>query len=248
MIGIIGGVGPYAGLDLARKVFDQTRAKKDQDHLPLILLSIPHQIDDRTDFLLRKTAVNPGIVLSKFACRLADAGAQVIGIPCNTAHAQEIFHIISDKLRDHNSNVVLLNMIDEIGIYIQKLHKKINKVGVLSTTGTLISNIYPKMLSKYDIKAIQVSDEIQNKYVHPAIYDPIYGIKSQSNPVSEKAYNNLLVAASYLIKKGAKAIILGCTEIPLSITEKNIEDTIIIDPTLILSIALIKSIAPDKLK
>ena len=41
MIGIVGGVGPYAGLDLAKNIFDNTLAETDQQHLPLVMLSLP---------------------------------------------------------------------------------------------------------------------------------------------------------------------------------------------------------------
>ena len=46
LIGIVGGVGPYAGLDLCRKIFEQTDAHRDQEHLPIALLSIPQKIKD----------------------------------------------------------------------------------------------------------------------------------------------------------------------------------------------------------
>jgi aspartate racemase len=52
MIGIVGGVGPYAGLDLLRKVYDNTVAGKDQDHLDVVMISVPAAIPDRTAYLL----------------------------------------------------------------------------------------------------------------------------------------------------------------------------------------------------
>ena len=52
MIGIVGGVGSYAGIDLIKKIYDQTDALCDQDHLPVSMLSVPDKIWDRTDFLL----------------------------------------------------------------------------------------------------------------------------------------------------------------------------------------------------
>ena len=59
IIGIVGGVGPYAGIDLVRKIFDQTIAKSDQEHLSINLLSFPKDIEERTLFLLSKITVNP---------------------------------------------------------------------------------------------------------------------------------------------------------------------------------------------
>lgn len=248
MIGIIGGVGPYAGLDLMKKIFDITLANKDQDHLPVIMISVPHRIVDRTEFLLGRTQINPGEVLSELACKLVDAGAQFIGIPCNTAHVPKIFNIIRDRLDGYKSNVILVNMIDEVGKYINEFHNEVRKVGVLSTTGTLKTNIYPNLLKYYEIESIQVDNEIQNNCVQPAIYDPIYGIKSHGNPISKRAHEDLLTSAMHLIRKGAEAIILGCTEIGLSITDNNIENAVILDSTKILARALIKLVDPKKLR
>ena len=58
-IGIVGGAGPYAGLDLAQKILHQTVANSDQDYLPTLLISTPGLIEDRTDFLLGETEKNP---------------------------------------------------------------------------------------------------------------------------------------------------------------------------------------------
>ena len=59
IIGIVGGVGPLAGLDLQAKIVAQTIAGRDQDHLPVVSLSWPGPIPDRTEYLLGRVAENP---------------------------------------------------------------------------------------------------------------------------------------------------------------------------------------------
>ena len=54
MIGIVGGVGPLAGLDVFKKIIEETVVQKDQEHLPVLLMSYPHLIVDRTEYLLGK--------------------------------------------------------------------------------------------------------------------------------------------------------------------------------------------------
>ena len=49
-IGVVGGVGPYAGLDLAKKIFDNTEAQHDQEHLDVLLVNSPRLINDRTAY------------------------------------------------------------------------------------------------------------------------------------------------------------------------------------------------------
>ena len=63
MIGIVGGMGPHAGIDLVNKIFDLTKANKDQDHFPIAIQSTPHLISDRTDFLSGNSDVNPAIAI-----------------------------------------------------------------------------------------------------------------------------------------------------------------------------------------
>ena len=87
LIGVVGGMGPFAGLDLARKVFEETDARSDQEHLPLALVSLSDRISDRSAFLQGSHRNNPGPAIFESLKRLADAGATVAGMACVTAHA-----------------------------------------------------------------------------------------------------------------------------------------------------------------
>ncbi|MDP2524485.1 aspartate/glutamate racemase family protein [Maribacter dokdonensis] len=237
MIGIVGGVGSYAGIDLIKKVYDLTEATSDQEHLPVSMLSVPHKIIDRTKFLLGETDVNPGIAISEIIASLIASGAGIIGIPCNTAHAKPILSFIEKSIPE---SCILVNLIEEVGKYISEKHPEITRVGVLGTTGTILAKVYPEVLTKYGIEVIQPSEDIQDLFVHPSIYDTSYGIKAFSNPVHQKAKENLSMAATYLSRKGAQAVILGCTEIPLAIQYEKIENSLIIDATTVLASALIR--------
>jgi aspartate racemase len=93
-----------------------------------------------------------------------------------------------------------------------------------------------------------VPDErVQSETINQAIYDPVYGLKALG-VATERSREELNEGLAHLRAKGAEAVILGCTEIPLAITEKRAGDTIIVDPTLILARALIREVEPDKLK
>lgn len=244
MIGIVGGVGPYAGLDLLRKIFDQTRARRDQDHLPVSLLSLPGEIGDRTEFLLGRASVNPGLAIGEIICALHEQGASVIGVPCNTAHAPAIFDEILARIPE---DVTLVHMIDETIRYIKSQHPAVTRVGIVSTTGTLRSNVYPEALSRHGLAGLQVSPEIQEDLIQPAIYDTHYGIKAQSNPVTTDAKMNLRKGIESLLRRGAEAVILGCTEIPLALADAELEGVPLVDPTRILARALIREFSPDDL-
>lgn len=248
MIGIVGGVGPYSGLDLLKKVFDNTLANNDQEHLDAVLISASSKIEDRTEYLIGNIKKNPAIAIAEVLLNLKNAGVTVAGIPCNTAHSEKIFNVIQSQLKKSGSTINLLNMIEETATFIASNYPTITKVGVLSTTGTYKSGVYTKVLKAKGYEVILPSLDMQENLIHPSIYHPIYGIKTISNPIHPQARKNLLQGFSFLKEQGAQAVILGCTEIPLAITEKVINEMIIIDPTTILARALIQFYNPSKLK
>lgn len=248
MIGIVGGVGPYAGLDLLQKLLDNTLAKCDQDHLDTVLLSLSSGITDRTEYLVGKEKENPAYAIAEVLLKLEKTGAKVAGIPCNTAHAEGIFSIIQDQLHSAGSSIKVLHMINETVSFIASNFPDITRVGVLSTTGTYLSGVYNKALELKNYEVLLPTMEMQETVIHPAMYDPVYGIKALSNPVHSRARKNLLRGFSYLKKQGAQVVILGCTEIPIAFPEPKVEDMVTIDPALALARALIFKANPRKLK
>ena len=131
MIGIVGGMGPHAGIDLVNKIFDLTKANKDQDHFPIAIQSTPHLIPDRTNFLSGNSDVNPAIAIVEIINTLHNQGANLIGISCNTAHAEPIFkEIVTRKPKE----VEIIHMIHEVAKYINECYHSAKKIGILSTT------------------------------------------------------------------------------------------------------------------
>ncbi|MBU0473553.1 MAG: amino acid racemase [Bacteroidetes bacterium] len=248
MIGIVGGLGPYAGIDLLKKVYDNTIANSDQEHLNTVLVSMPSSINDRTEFLADKTIENPAVAIVEVLLLLEKIGVTFAGIPCNTAHSKEIFDVILTKLKEKKSMLNVLNMITETILFLNTNYPNIVRVGVLSTTGTYKSGIYSEPLKANGYKVILPTIEIQEELIHPAIYDSVFGIKTVSNPINPKAVKNLLQGVAFLKKNGAQAVILGCTEIPLAIPQKEIDGIVMIDATNVLARALINKYSPDKLK
>ena len=248
MIGIVGGMGPYAGIDLLKKVYDNTIANNDQEHLDTAILSISSSIMDRTEYLIDRTKENPAYAIVKVLLKLQEIGVTVAGIPCNTAHSELIFDIVLNELIRKGGTLKLLNMISETISFITEYYPAIKRIGVLSTTGTYKSGVYSKKLQLKEYEVIVPTLEMQEEFIHPAIYDSTYGIKSFSNPVHPQAIENLQKGISFLKTKGAQLVILGCTEMPLAIPQKVLEGMIIIDPTNILARSLINNYCPLKLK
>ncbi len=234
-IGIVGGVGPLAGTDLADKVFKHTKAKTDQEHIDLYLVSCPSIIPDRTDFLLAG-GDDPAPGIERCIETLALCGAGTVGISCNTAHSPDII----DRVRIPEG-VTLVNMIEKTAEYVKRTFGDA-RVGLLSTLGTLNTGVY----DRYFDNLVKPNDCVAQE-VHQAIYDKTYGIKAVS-PVSSKAVVSIYEAVLHLKSKGCKAVILGCTELPLVFPGKDsFEGVKLIDPTEILAIELIRGTCPEKL-
>ena len=236
MIGIVGGMGPYAGLDLVRKIFDLTQANQDQDHVPLAMISVPHKITDRTKFLEGGTDINPGIEISNIVRQLSGQGASVIGMPCNTAHSSKIINEVYNSIP---KGIIFINMVSDVIRFIKGEYPDVERVGILATTGTMKAGVYNKELIDNDLKPIILSKENQKKLIDQAIYDKDFGIKSISNPVQDIAKRKIHLAIESLIENKAEVVILGCTELPLAVNAASVKTIPLIDSTMILARSLL---------
>ena len=102
VIGVLGGMGPEATIDLFQKIVKLTPAKKDQEHIRIIIDNNP-KIPDRTKAILYN-GENPLPELVKTAQNLERAGADFIIIACNTAHYY--FHKIQKELLNESSSCI----------------------------------------------------------------------------------------------------------------------------------------------
>lgn len=213
-IGILGGMGPEATLLLYSLVISKTPAKKDQEHIHVIIDSNP-AIPDRTRHLVYGEE-SPIALLKEGALLLEKAGADMILIPCNTAHyfIPQIVESIS---------IPILHMLDLTCKHIAQLvsgsagyssNLKI-PIGILATTGTIRTGLYQKYLEKYNLESVLPTEQEQELLVMEAIYGE-QGVKAGFHEEPSKI---LQQAAAILIQKGAKFIIAGCTEVPLVLTD-----------------------------
>lgn len=226
-IGVLGGMGPAATVDLYKKIIFYTPAECDQDHIRIFIDS-NSQIPDRTN-ALNNGGVSPVPFMLDSAKKLENSQVDFIIIPCNTAHA--FVPDFVDKL-----HVPILNMIEVCVAYVLTQFPHIKKVGLLATTGTVSSNIYTNEFKKHDISIIKPSKEFQQDKVMAAIYGK-NGIKAGN--ISGKPHALLLEAARQLEQKGAEVILMACTEIPLALHAKDVNIPLL-DPTNLLAQAAVK--------
>jgi len=249
-IGIIGGVGPSAGLDFVRKIFANTLAVKDQDHLNCVLVSCPQLIPDRTGYLLQnnpKESENPAFGLFESARRLYLAGARLAAVACNTAHSARIFSPFCGMVKESLPDLVIVNMLETCVSYVKEsLPPHIRRLGLLATKGTHKTKVYNDYFEKENYELIEPEPNGQER-VHEAIYSEQYGIKAHSLEIKPQARDRICYEIYRLIDRGAEAVILGCTELPLAVNPQNF-DIPVIDPGLLAVRRLIMLSSPEKLR
>jgi len=250
VIGIVGGVGPYAGLDLNRKLFDSVLTDgTDQDQLEVLLFSVGSRIPDRTEYLLGRGDTNPAGGLFEACQALEAAGAQVAAIACNTAHAAPIMTELRERMNKAGLRLELVDMLAETGCFVRERYGHAARVGLLATEGTIRCRVYERLLEGPEgLKELLVPEEEFVHRVQRAIYDRAWGIKARSNPVSGQAVEECRAAVEHLAARGAEAVILGCTELPLALPSVHLGRVELIDPALITARALIRRVAPEKLR
>jgi len=251
-IGIIGGMGPYAGLDLERKVFDSVNATSDQDYPDVMMISASRLIPDRSYYILNPDTENPCIGISYCVKKLADMGATHIAIPCNTAHSAIIMNQVKRFIEVNGIEVTLMNIVEETYKWVNE-NIQAKKIVLYATQGTYYSKIYntffdsqKNLLGENEYQIIE-PEEQDKELIWNAIYNREYGIKAFSNPIQNKAIENFRIVTEKMFTQGYDTFIMGCTEIPLAMGRIRMPITKI-DPAKIMAQALVKAVCPEKLK
>ncbi len=200
LLGVLGGMGPSATVYFLDRIVNHTDAEGDQDHIPVLVFDYP-QVPDRTLAYLGKgesplEALNSGIRI------LENAGADMIAIPCNSAHLW--FHKMQSEARAD-----ILNMIELAAAEF----KKGDTVGILGTTLTVQSKLYENILRSNGVDVVLPDNQSH-------VMDQIRLVKAGN---IAKAHDELVKQAGYLIEKGATHILAGCTEVPVAINQPDVE-------------------------
>jgi aspartate racemase len=246
LIGVIGGVGPYAGIDFMEKIFLNTKGAKDQDHIGCMMVSCPALIPDRSAFLLGESpdGKNPADGMFASTLSLYKAGVRAVAVACNTAHASRIFTPFHERTRAL-PGLTVVNMLETCAAFI-KTRTAIRRLGLLATQGTYLSGVYHEYFREEDGFTLIEPEERGRLKIHSAIYDEATGIKTHPHPVKAYTKNSVLYEAFRLVERGADAVLLGCTELPLAIGQEDMSVPLF-DPALFTARALIRLAAPEKL-
>ncbi|MBO1078867.1 aspartate/glutamate racemase family protein [Roseomonas haemaphysalidis] len=201
VLGVLGGMGPLASAQFMLRLTLLTPAGRDQDHIPAVLWSDP-RVPDRTLARLHG-GESPLPALARGVAGLAAAGAGAIAIPCNTAHGW------FDELRATTA-LPVLHIVDAAAEDLARQGIKGGRIGVMGTAATLAMRLYQDRLEALGYEVIVPGAAEMEALVSPGI------ARVKANDVAG-AYAPLAEAAGILRQRGAAAVVLGCTEIPLGI-------------------------------
>ena len=219
-VGVLGGMGALATVDFLQKLVAATPATNDQEHVPLLVRFCP-EIPDRADALLGR-GPSPEAALVAAAQEIEHGGAQCLAIPCNTAHA---WH---DAIASAVS-IPILHIADAALLAASQLGAP-DAVGLLATTGTIRSGIY-QLRGGPAVGWITSNDDEQDQWVMP-------GIRAIKANRLDEGTRLLQMAAQALVRRGAKSIVMGCTEIPIALTQQDV-GVPLVDSTLALARACV---------
>ena len=213
IIGILGGMGPLATVDLFQKIVLQTEVDFDEGHIHIIIDNNP-QIPSRIDYFFN-SGVSPLNQLIKSAVKLEMMGADAIVMPCITAHYfyKDIVQFL---------NITFINMVEET---VREINRGC-KVGLLSSEGTSKMGIFDDFMKKYDIDFVKPDVTMQRH-----ITDIIYAVKKGTKKYNRESLSKVL---EHMKCEGVDLFVLGCTELPIAFQHMDIREEYI-SPTEILA-------------
>ena len=199
-LGVIGGLGPMATAAFLELVTKMTKATRDQEHLHVLIDSEPHT-PDRTGFLLGTSDADPYPYLLRGGRNVKSIGAEVLAMPCNTAHA--FYDRLAAELE-----LPFVHMLRETARTLKEAG--VETAGLMATRGTVATRLYQNELDRVGIRTVTQAEEGQRHTDH-LIFQNI-----KANRPAEMEH--FAAAETGLRKAGAQVIVLGCTE--LSVIKK----------------------------
>ncbi|PEC51120.1 aspartate racemase [Bacillus sp. AFS077874] len=205
-IGLIGGMSWESSLLYYQIMNERVNEKLGGHHSAKSLLySVDFQeiktlqFEDRWEELTK--------IMIEIAKKLETSGADCLVICTNTMHkmAKEV---------EESVKIPLLHIADATAKDI--VNNGIKKVALLGTAFTMEHDFYKgRLIEQFGLDVI-VPNEAERKRIHTIIYEELcLGIIKEE---SKQVYLNII---DHLIEHGAEAVILGCTEITMLISQEN---------------------------
>ncbi|MDR5683007.1 MAG: amino acid racemase [Armatimonadota bacterium] len=198
-VGVVGGMGPRATADFFSKLIECTPAERDQDHLRVLIDNNP-QIPDRSAFIFGR-GPDPTPEMIATARNLEAAGADLLVIPCNTAH-----HFLEAIRR--SVGIPVLDITEVVAQAAAERVADLRSVGVLATRATVATGLYERAFGCRNVSVLVPPDDLQER-----VNRAIWAVKAGRADATVRKW--VRRAGRELVDRGVQGIVLGCTELPL---------------------------------
>lgn len=205
-IGILGGMAPESTVEYYRIIAALCRQRRMGYHYPVIIV---YSLDFHGFISLMESGNFPEVIdlLCQAINSLASAGADFVIMASNTPHL--LFNEVAAK-----SPIPLLSIVDETGKMASKLG--FTRVGLFGTRFTMGADFYSNILStKYGVSVV-TPEQAEQDYIHRKIMDELVN----GDIVEETRQELSRIARMLADKQGIEALILGCTELPMILSEQ----------------------------
>jgi aspartate racemase len=223
MLGVLGGMGPMATVDFLAKFVARTPAANDQGHIPFLVSSNPH-IPNRTNAILQN-GPSPFAEMAKGIALLERAGATALAIPCNTAH-----HWYEDL--QATTRVPIIHIVDAVVNALRARSLPAGRIGLLATRGTIHARVYERRLERQGLETI-----VPDEYDQQRLMAAIDAVKAGETRDGSRTVSSV---AAELRRRGAGAVIVACTELPLLVRQNAERD--MVDATESLALACVRAL------
>jgi aspartate racemase len=227
IVGVLGGMGPAATIDLMRRVMEATPASDDVDHIHLIVDQNP-KVPSRIDALINRTGPSPRDELVRMAKGLEASGATMLAIACNTAHGY------ADDIAA-SVGIPLLNMVSLTAEAIAARPEPVRRVGMLASTAVLQLGMFERAFHTFGIETVY--PKRQDDVMHV-----IRGVKAEGATDTLAADFDAL--ARELVADGVDVLAIACTELSLLVDRMGKDMPVVDALDVLVSTIVTRALAP----
>lgn len=201
LVGVLGGMGPDATVELMRRVIAATPANDDADHIHMLVDNNP-KIPSRIKALLEGGDENPGPVLAGMAERLEHSGADFLVIPCNTVHYYH--HYAQDAV-----DIPVWHLLELTVAYLRTQCPDVKRVGLLVSSAVQKIKLFEPYFEQAGLSVIYPDDETQD-----TVMQVIKAVKANTLKPDDELWQQYQRGVNELSRdQDVDAYLLGCSEL-----------------------------------